>query len=150
MRLVHYSCAGLPWVCAPPRTGSNIQYSHVRCYLGASVDLLLRRGSAGCARCVAISRRNQYVTAGADFKHVDYLSASCARRNRAQAAEPTQLGGLADTSSAVYCRTHGRSESIKGTLCNQVPPVSQKRREVAVTSVTSTQPRRLSGRAHYF
>ena len=30
--------------------------------LTAPVDLRLRRGSAGCARCVAISRRNQGVT----------------------------------------------------------------------------------------
>ena len=57
------------------------------------MDFLLRRGSADCSRYVAISQRIQDVTAlhGAGFRHVEYISASSARRNRALAAQPTQL-----------------------------------------------------------
>ena len=47
------------------------------------MDLLLRVGSASCSRCVAVFWRNQDV----GFQRVEYLHASSAHRNRAQAAE---------------------------------------------------------------
>ena len=60
--------------------------------LSAPVDLLLRRGGAGCATNVAISRCNKDVTVpGVGFQHVEYFHASSARRNRAQTAQRTQL-----------------------------------------------------------
>ena len=70
MRLIHSSCADMRRVCVPTRTGSTQQYSHFRRKLSAPVDLLVRRTSASCARFVAISRRNQDITATARFFNV--------------------------------------------------------------------------------
>ena len=98
MRLVHCSCSGLRRVCAPARTGSNQQHSHFRRNIIAPVDIMLRRGSAGCARHVAISRRKQDVNDKsnvsspiADFQLVEYLPVSSARRNQWQAAQPMHI-----------------------------------------------------------
>ena len=130
MRLGHCSCAGLRRVCATVRTGSKRQYSHFRLNLSAPVDILLRQGSAGCARYIAIFRPNQNVSVLVRvFNMLNILPASSARPN----ADSVR----ADTSSAVYCRKlFTRKVSLNY--------------DVAVTSVTSTQPRRLSGRAHAF
>ena len=86
MRLVH--CARLRRVCGPTRPDNKCQPTiHFRRNFSAP-DLIWRRGSACYARCVAILRRNCH---GEDFQHVEYLPASSARRNRAQAAQQTQL-----------------------------------------------------------
>ena len=114
------------------------------------MDLLLLFDSAGCARCVDISRPNQDVTAPAEgFQHVDYFPASSSRRYRAQAAQLTQLvDDLEHRRRFIVEDMFARK--IKGALCNKAPPISQKNDEVVVTSVTLTQLWRLNGRAHAF
>ena len=111
MRLVHFSCATLRWVCSPTRTGSKRQYSHFRRSLRGPVDLILRRCSAGCARYVAIYRSKHNVTARARI--VNMLNICL------WASWYDVDGGL--SSKTV------RTESIVGALYNQSPPISEKR-----------------------
>ena len=125
MRLVHCSCVGLRRVCAPARTGSNRQFSHFRRNLSAPVYLLLRRSSAGCVRCVAISRRTQDVTIPARiFNMFAYLPASSARRNRTQSAQPTHLGDELTRRWCFLSKTV-RAESIaSGAACKVDPMIA--------------------------
>ena len=99
MRLVHCSYAWPRRVYGPARTGSNRHCSHFRRNLSAPVELLLRRGRAGCARQVVIFRRNQDVTAPARIVnmlniclHRTIAVTKRTRRNRRRC-------GPADTSS---------------------------------------------------
>ena len=128
MRIVHRSCSGLRRVSAPARTGNNRQYSHFRRKLSAPVDLLLRRGSAGCARYVAVLRRNQNVTATARIfntlnicLHLALIVTERKRRNRLSLWTSCHVvGGL-------LSKTVG-AKSIVGALCNQALAILQKRR----------------------
>ena len=148
IRLVHCICSALRRVCAPAKTGSNRQYPHFRRNSSAPVDLLLRWVRRYFP---ALLGRN---SPGAGFQSVEYLPSSSAFRNRAQATQAAQQTQLVDELTR-----HRRSivENMfawkvkKCVLCrpNQAPPTSQNG-EVAVTSVSSTQHRRLSGHVHGF
>ena len=75
---------------------------------------------------------------GMHFQHVEYLPASSARRNRAQAAQPTQLVDELTRRRRLLSKTV-RAESIEGASYNQAPPISQKLRSCGyVGNVDST------------
>ena len=158
MRLVHCSCPGLHRVCAPARTSGNGEYCHFWRNLGAPVDHLLRRGCAEAApRLRQLRQVRRYFPAypqrdspGAGFQHVEYLHVSSARRNRAHTAQPTQL--VMDERIChrrFIIENYSRGKSTMGPLCNQASPIPHKWRICGYVR-TSTQPRRLSGRAHDF
>ncbi len=122
MRFVPCSCAGLRRVCAPARTGRCRQYSHFRRNLSAPVDLLLRRSSAVCARCVAISQRNQDVTALARVILFVIALRPLAPRGAAGAHHdglPHQLSPL----MPVACRRLCLCEGFAGPLRDVVNPL---------------------------
>ena len=104
MRLVHCSCAGLRWVCAPARTSSNRQYCHFRRNLSAPVDLLLRRGCASCAMYVAFSGATTTWQPRRGFS--TWWIFACVERSSQPSASSASdaAGGRVVTRSAVYCR----------------------------------------------
>ena len=147
-------CARLHRVYAPARTSSNRQYVHVRRNLSAPLDLLLRRGNAGCARCVAISPRNKDLIAQGRVLNMLNICLRrelvvTERRRSGATAQPTQLvdeltrrqlfiveNMFTRKGQRAHCVTNRHLYCING--------------KVAVTSVISTQSRRLGGRAHDF
>ena len=109
------SCAELRRLWAPARTGSNRQYSHFQRNVSAPVDLLLRRGSAGCSWLVTISRRYQDVTNSTRLSKILNI---CLRRTL---VATDAASGRTDTSTTVYSRKHVRANSIDGALYNHAP-----------------------------
>ena len=132
---------------------SNRQYSRFCRNLTAPVELLLRRGSAGCAKCIAIAGSNENITAPTLVFHMLNISCVSARRARAraaqaaQAAQPTMLvhGREQESGTISPCTDLPITPPSAIFILFQAPNLSQKRRLCGYVSILVQLPNGVLG-----